>query len=426
MAYIDFTPEQIALIKSQVAPKATDDELKLFLYQCRRTGLDPLARQIYCIHLKGKMTIQTSIDGFRVIAERSGAYAGQSEPVFINDEQGMPMKCTLSVYKFRENVRYEASIAVAFFNEYCQMNNEYVNGQQTGRKVPGEMWAKMPHTMLAKVTEALALRKAFPNDLSGLYTTDEMMQASQSGERSAESGVMQQQPMQQQQQYPQQGQQAQLPAGTAVPFTPNYTQQATQIVERGAQSGGNVAQQQPMQQQQAQVQQQPITPFNQTYSDMNALLAVVATAREEKELETLYRCNTVLCNMPAALAALKKQKLWIKNGFKAIITDKQFAEVLKRIDKEGEKAYTNAVNTCVLNETQMVAMQGALNFHNEFQEALKSKFHDEGEIAKVIAQCTNMQQLFKLHQNNSLIIDRTPELTQRMNWRLTELKNNAA
>lgn len=168
---IEFSDDQIGLIKSQIAPKATNDELKLFLYQCKRTGLDPLARQIYAIHRwtkdGDKMTVQTSIDGFRVIAERSGDYAGQDEPVFEHDGNNL-LKATVKVYRFRGDTRYCAAVGVAYWNEYVQ------NGKD-GR--PMGLWAKMPHTMLSKVAEALALRKAYPQDLSGLYTSDEMAQA---------------------------------------------------------------------------------------------------------------------------------------------------------------------------------------------------------------------------------------------------------
>jgi phage recombination protein Bet len=160
---IDFTQEQVDLIRKQIAPKANENELKLFLYQCKRTGLDPLARQIYCIPIGGRMTIQTSIDGFRVVAERSGFYAGQDEPIFDEDEKGNIKSCKVTVYKFSPNgQRYPASVGVAYWSEYAQNS---------------PMWNKMKHTMISKCAEALALRKAFPQDLSGLYTTDEMQQA---------------------------------------------------------------------------------------------------------------------------------------------------------------------------------------------------------------------------------------------------------
>jgi phage recombination protein Bet len=178
---IEFTPDQVELIKSQIAPKATNDELKLFLYQCQRTGLDPMARQIYAIHRKAKdakgnyvekMTVQTSIDGFRVIAERSGDYAGQDEPIFEDytseDGKKKDKSCKVTVYRFRGDTRYPAAVGVAFWSEYVQTDRE---GNPAG------LWAKMPRTMLAKVAEALALRKAYPQDLSGLYTTEEMNQA---------------------------------------------------------------------------------------------------------------------------------------------------------------------------------------------------------------------------------------------------------
>ncbi len=179
LAVIDFNEEQVALIKSQIAPKATNDELQLFLYQAKRTGLDPLTRQIYCIHRNvkaieygvekwvSKMTIQTSIDGFRVIAERSNLYGGQSEPEFI-EEDGKLKACKVTIYRFRGDVRYAAAVGIAHWNEYAQTDN---------KGNPTVMWKKMPHTMLAKVAEAIALRKAFPQDLSGLYTADEMSQS---------------------------------------------------------------------------------------------------------------------------------------------------------------------------------------------------------------------------------------------------------
>lgn len=160
---IAFTDDQVALIKKQIAPKATNDELQLFLYQAKRTGLDPLTRQIYCIHRGGKMNIQTSIDGFRVVAERSGDYGGQDEPEFVYDEKTLTC-CKIKVYKFRGEARYQASVGVAYWDEYFPQDNNF-------------MWKKMPRTMLSKVAEALALRKAFPQDLSGLYTAEEMQQA---------------------------------------------------------------------------------------------------------------------------------------------------------------------------------------------------------------------------------------------------------
>lgn len=163
LAKQDFPQEQVELIKRTLAVGATDDELKLFLHQCKRTQLDPLSRQIYFMKRGGKVTIQTSIDGFRAIAERSGDYAGQDEPVWGKD--GDDAFCKVTVYRFRDNVRYPAAVGVAFWKEYVP---------QAGQDF---MWKKMPRTMLAKVAEALALRKAYPSDLSGLYTGDEMEQS---------------------------------------------------------------------------------------------------------------------------------------------------------------------------------------------------------------------------------------------------------
>ena len=173
MQDVDFTPGQIATIKETVANGASDNELKLFLYQCSRTGLDPLSRQIHFIKRGGKATIQTGIDGFRAIAERTGKYAGNDDYLFNNNmtmfdmlETNMPhpVTATATVYKIVGGVKVSFS-ATAMWEAYCPKGGE------------GFMWKKMPYLMLGKCAEALALRKALPNDLSGVYTEDEMEQA---------------------------------------------------------------------------------------------------------------------------------------------------------------------------------------------------------------------------------------------------------
>ncbi len=167
-----FTQKQIAALRQLGVEKVNESDLAVFFHQCVRTGLDPFARQVYLVgrwdgrSQATKYTIQTGIDGYRLIAERTGVYAGSDES-WVEGPNGLPTSATVSVYKVIGGVRCAFS-ATAHWSEYCQTTKD-------GR--PMGLWAKMPHRMLAKCAEALALRKAFPQDLAGVYTSEEMSQA---------------------------------------------------------------------------------------------------------------------------------------------------------------------------------------------------------------------------------------------------------
>jgi len=168
-----FSPSHVELIKDMYFKGSSDQEFLMFVHVCKKTGLDPALRQIFPVKRwdstlkKNTMTVQTGIDGYRLIAERTGRYAPGREPSY-QYENGKIMSATAYVKKQTADGTWHEIAATAFFDEYVQRTKE---------GTPNQFWLKMGHNQLAKCAEALALRKAFPGDLSGIYTQEEMAQA---------------------------------------------------------------------------------------------------------------------------------------------------------------------------------------------------------------------------------------------------------
>ena len=184
-AVIDVTPRRaltsadLDTLRRTICHNLNDSEFELFAAICRRTGLDPVAKQIYAVkrwdgrQKQEVMQVQTGIDGFRVIAERSGNYAGPAPTFWCGDDgvwvdvwlsPNAPAAAKAGVYRKDFN---EPVYAVAKFSSYCATNKD---------GTPQAMWKTMPEVMIAKCAESLAIRRAFPNDVSGVYTKEEMGQ----------------------------------------------------------------------------------------------------------------------------------------------------------------------------------------------------------------------------------------------------------
>lgn len=176
-----WTDAQLAGLRQLGVEGASRGDLVVFLNYAQRTGLDPFARQIYMMGRRQKdqrtgdwitkWTIQSSIDGLRIVAERSGDYAGQTDVEYCGEDgiwrgawtaKTAPVAARIGVLR---HGFLQPLYAVAYYDEYVQTT-------QAGS--PTQVWREKPRLMLAKCAEALALRKAFPNDLSGIYTADEM------------------------------------------------------------------------------------------------------------------------------------------------------------------------------------------------------------------------------------------------------------
>lgn len=189
-----YDAKTVALIRRTVAADTNDDEFNLFVHTARHLRLDPLRRQVFAFvynkdkPAKRRMSIIVAIDGFRAIADRTGAYRpDEDEPSYEVDPQAKSLtnpaglvKATVRVYKHAHGAWHKVT-ASAYWDEYAPIKDEWAEGDDGRRRPTGKQtldtsgnWGKMPRLMLAKVAEALALRKAWPDDLANVYAAEEV------------------------------------------------------------------------------------------------------------------------------------------------------------------------------------------------------------------------------------------------------------
>ena len=159
---VEFNQEKLTLIKSMFAKDATDMEFDLFIAMSKRLQLDPVIKQIYFVKFGGKMSIIVGIDGYRLIADRTGRYMPGKESSFTYDKDGKLFSATSYVKKLGPDGQWQEFGATAIRSEYDTGINQ---------------WKKGPHYMLAKCAEGLALRKGWPAEFSGTHTEEEMDKA---------------------------------------------------------------------------------------------------------------------------------------------------------------------------------------------------------------------------------------------------------
>lgn len=167
-AGLTFTPEQQKMIREMYAPGSSESEFRALIAIAEARNLNPLLKQVYFVKRwdsqskTEKWAVQGSIDGLRAIAQRTNLYDGQDEPEFEYDPKGGIRLAKVRVYR---KDWHRPAVGVAHWSEYAQTKKD---GGLTS------FWANKPHVMLAKCAEALALRKAFPEDTGGLYVPEEL------------------------------------------------------------------------------------------------------------------------------------------------------------------------------------------------------------------------------------------------------------
>lgn len=192
---LNFSAPQLALVRKTAAKDANPVEFDQFIEFCRMARLNPLRKQVYLFIFhknkpdKRQSVFVTAIDGLRAIADRSGNYRPDPEPARITYDEKLKgplnpqgiLKTQVTVFKWAHG-DWHAVAGEAYWAEFAPIRDVWKE-DETGKRVKTDQkeldpskegWSRMPHIMISKVAEAQALRKGWPEDLSGLYGEEEV------------------------------------------------------------------------------------------------------------------------------------------------------------------------------------------------------------------------------------------------------------
>lgn len=185
-----WTPRQLGALRSLGLEKTPDGDLMVFFHFCQKTGLDPFSKQIYLLEKRSKKdnqwvsnwVIVTGIDGFRVNAQRAADRRGitleYEETVWYDKDGGKhevwldaapPAAAKVVVIKVMPDGTRLRIPGMAKFVSYAGYGTK-----KDGSKYLMSQWGTMPDHMIEKCAEAFALRRAFANDLGGIYAEEEL------------------------------------------------------------------------------------------------------------------------------------------------------------------------------------------------------------------------------------------------------------
>jgi hypothetical protein len=125
---------------------------------------DFLEKNVYAIPYGGNYSLVTSVDHARKRGMKSGI-VGVEAPVYEMDPEDSKKILSCSITVKRKVGEYVGDFtAQVYFDEYT-----------TGKN----LWTSKPRTMIAKVAEMHALRKACPEELAQMYTEEELLKVEQ-------------------------------------------------------------------------------------------------------------------------------------------------------------------------------------------------------------------------------------------------------